>query len=994
MNVIGGVYMNMEVYTSNVENNELILEGNFKTLSISFSDEETLRIRHFNKLETQFSYLNQDVDFEIEFGVVRRTRNEITMISKKLCVEIDLDPFNIKVFRINGGLLFSGEELDFIDINNKKTNIKFNLDLDTILYGVFKDEKGKFKYFPKVRYLIPKHKWKKGLYELVNSNFLFTSKEFGIFANTYKQVNYKFNWQSDDDSIDQYLADGDDDKLSVKERNSTQSISQILIDDDYFDIFLLFKKNNNDFLKEYNSLIGKPPLLPKWSYGYIHAKENSFGVDEIKSSLSEFREKNIPIDSVVLDGIDNNLLLDDFFLKENKISLLISIYPFLKYIEREKSKELIWNELRKINTKNVGGYKLDTKDYTEKERTNSILLLKFIWEKLGKNKRSLFILENINPGLSRYGIIISKSKYTISYENLRNNIKYLIASNILGQPYFANSINLESDGKKIDDDVDPELFIRWLQSSVFFPIFLFSNSMFFAEPWVYGKSVEKIVTEFIKLRYSLMPYIYSNMRRTFDTSKPFIEPVSDGFESEYYFGSNIIVAPIVERGSVSKKVFIPEGIWWDYWTKSSYEGPEEIEIRTRLDRIPLFIRAGSIIPTSTGIQNADEKTNRIYFHIFPNGSGSFTFYDDDGESNDYLEDFMTVDISYTENKDKRIILINPAIGNYDGMDDIKNVNIVIHNISKIIDLKIDGESCYDYKYDEREFVIINMKDYQLRKGCTISYYDKNEFKILKTNEMSCSIDFFQSSNGINLLKIVALNYPKDTKYNVNIDLPDGYSLNSKLEPLSSKITEDLNLNLEIIDSKLGERAKDCFKVSVEIGDNTFCESFELVCESLTKWSKIDCVHGDENEVETVCESIEISNNEIYVLSGDEKKFWIKAEGKDSNFGIMQFSMIKKYDNAISYAKTRVYSFYDREIFFQVSCSDNICLFLNGEKQFEIDDILYKNTIDKPVKLFKGWNRVLVKVKSRFKCDPDDFIGFRISILDDKKAEIKGIYYDY
>ncbi len=996
--------MNMEVYTSNVENNELILEGNFKTISISFSDEETVRIRHFNKDEKeQFSYLKKDIEVEVVFGVIRRNRNEITMISKKLCVEINLDPFNIKVFRINGGLIFSGEELDFVDIDNNKSNIKFNLDLDTILFGVFKDERGKFKYFPKVRYLIPKNKWKKGLYELVNSNYLFTSNEFGIFVNTYKPIRYKFNWQLNEaEVIDEYLIDDKNNVQIAKERSSSQSVSEISIEDDCFDIFLIFKKSNEDFMKEYNNLIGKPPLLPKWSYGYIHSKGNTFGISEIKSTIEEFRNKNIPIDSMELnllssDENENKWLKDDFFLKENRVSLLISLYPFLKYIEKQKSNEVIWNEIKKLGDKNVKGYKIDLEGNTEKEKMNLMLLVKYIWEKLDRNKRNLFVLENINPGLSKYGTIINKSKAVISYENLKNNVKYLIATN-MSEPYLSNSINFENNDNNYCDtnNVEPELFIRWLQCSVFFPIFIFSNSMFFSEPWAFGKSVEKIVTEFIRLRYSLVPYIYSNMRRTFDTSKPFIEQVSRDIEDEYYFGANILVAPIMEKDAISRKVFIPEGIWWDYWTRSIYEGPKDMDIEIQLERIPLFIKAGSIIPTSTGIQNANEKINSINLHVFPGQSGNFTIYDDDGETNDYLENaYMTIDVSYNEDKDKKTILINPVIGNYFGMSNTKNINIFIHNIFEIEDLKIDGESSNSYKYyDDGDFVLINIEDYNLKSGCTISYYDKSKIKVHAVKDTTCSINFFTKRNGISILDILALNYPVGTPYKIDLKFPEGYYLDTKNQPLSSKITKDLNLSFEVINSKLGEKAKDDFEICMQIGEDIFTEKFELVCDAITKWSIVDCIYGNKKDVEEICEVIETSSDEIYILSGDEKKLWLKVENKDSFFGIIEFPILKSHNHAVSYAKTRVYSPCDQEIYFEISCNTNISMFLNHVRQFEIEEVLFKNIYDKPIKLVKGWNDILIKLKTNVEHKKDDFLGFRLTILDNKKSAINDVYYDY
>ncbi len=989
--------MKMEVYSSNIENRQLILEGNFKTLSLSFSDEEMLRIKHYDKDgEVEFSYLKEDVEFEIEFGIVKKSRNEIIMLSKKLCVEISLDPFNIKIFKINGGLIFSGDDLDFINIEEKKSRIKFNLNMDTSLFGVFKDDTGKFKYFPKVKQLVSRNKSRKVLYELANSNFLFTSNKFGFFVNNSQDIRYSFNKNVQGE---QDVKVFELDIQSIEDKNFKNAVSEIIIDSEYFDIFLIFKDSNDEFVRQYTNLIGKTPLLPKWSYGYIHSKGGNFGPYDLISAAENFRKKEIPIDAMEFDSNNfdyKDLSSFDNFFKKNDISLVVSAYPFINgdnlNFEEKNDKELILDKIKGLQDENIKGYRFNFKTYSQKEKSNAMLWAKFINGRSNESKRNFFLIEETHPGLSKYGAVINNSNMSFSWEGLRDNVKRLIISGISGEPYFSSSL-CSSYSDSVQDE---ELFIRWLQVAVFSPIFIFGNSIFFSEPWVFGESIEKIVSDFIKLRYSMMPYIYSNMRKTFDAFKPFIEPVSFDIEDEYYFGENMIVAPILEKDVMTRKVILPEGKWWDYWSRSLYEGGKEFYITSHLSRIPLFLKAGSIIPATAGIHNADEKIDHLYLHIFPGGDGRFTIYDDDGESNDYLENgFMNIEISYSEEEDDRSILIKPSEGSYKDMIDNKNIMIYIHNVHKIEDLKIDGKLSDKYKYyEEEQFILIDIEDYDLKDGCEITYKNRGKLQFQNIEEKSCSIDLFAKRNGIYILRIIALNYEADTDYKIDLMLPEGYSVEAEDEKLCSKIKENLNLNFEIVNLMLGERAIDNIKVSVKIGDDLYEENFDIAHGYATKWSVIDCIYGEYKEVEAICEIIENEEEDIYLISGGEKRLWLKANSGDSSFGLVNFNKLKEQSNAVAYAKTKLYIHDEQEVLFEISCSNNIALFVNNKKEFESDDILYKHISDKTSTLLKGWNSLLVKVRSNEMAKDRNFLGFRLSILDINGNRIEDIYFDY
>jgi len=191
----------------------------------------------------------------------------------------------------------------------------------------------------------------------------------------------------------------------------------------------------------------------------------------------------------------------------------------------------------------------------------------------------------------------------------------------------------------------PELFVRWFQLNTFTPTLRVHGQRPATAIWEYGKAAEPILADFLKLRYQLMPYIYSLGYGTYRTGAPFMralfmdfpnDPQVAALTDEYMFGPAFLAAPVLDQGATSRRVYLPAGAdWYDWWTNKRYSGGQWIDAAAPIERMPLFVRAGSIVPLGTPIQNTMQHQALSEIRVYPGANASFTVYDDDGVTNRY-----------------------------------------------------------------------------------------------------------------------------------------------------------------------------------------------------------------------------------------------------------------------------------------------------------------------------------------------------------------------
>jgi alpha-glucosidase (family GH31 glycosyl hydrolase) len=165
------------------------------------------------------------------------------------------------------------------------------------------------------------------------------------------------------------------------------------------------------------------------------------------------------------------------------------------------------------------------------------------------------------------------------------------------------------------------------------------------EVWSYGKQAEPILEKYLRLRYQLIPYIYSQAYRTYQTGAPFMralfmdypgDPNVADIRDEYMFGPAFLVAPVTEQGATSRNVYLPAGCdWYNYWTNARIKGGQTIAVDAPIDTIPLFVRAGSIVPLGTPVLSTQQPQAIAAVRVYPGADADFTLYSDDGATYSY-----------------------------------------------------------------------------------------------------------------------------------------------------------------------------------------------------------------------------------------------------------------------------------------------------------------------------------------------------------------------
>jgi len=191
----------------------------------------------------------------------------------------------------------------------------------------------------------------------------------------------------------------------------------------------------------------------------------------------------------------------------------------------------------------------------------------------------------------------------------------------------------------------PELYVRWFEYGAFQPNFRTHGTRPQNEVWSYGKQAEPILEKFLRLRYELMPYIYSLGYHVNQTGAPFMrglfmdfgdDPKVANIGDEYMFGPALLVAPVTDQGMTSREVYLPAGTdWYNFWTNERVHGGQSLAVSAPIDQIPLFVRAGSILPLGTVVESTNEVQKIAKVRVYAGADGAFDLYRDDGTTYAY-----------------------------------------------------------------------------------------------------------------------------------------------------------------------------------------------------------------------------------------------------------------------------------------------------------------------------------------------------------------------
>jgi alpha-D-xyloside xylohydrolase len=294
---------------------------------------------------------------------------------------------------------------------------------------------------------------------------------------------------------------------------------------------------------------------------------------------------------------------------------------------------------------------------------------------LNKDKRVLILTRSAFAGQQRNAAITWSGDIRGNWDTFSKQVPAGINFSLSGIPYW----NTDTGGFFGGDPKEAgyrELFTRWFQFSAFCPMFRVHGSGKPKEIWRFDDPTQKILISYDELRYHLLPYIYSVSSKVTHEGYTLMRGLVMDFRKDrqvydisdqYMFGPSIMVSPVTKPRAAVRSVYLPEGTSWiDFWTGKTYKGGQTIQVASPIAVMPLFIRAGSIIPYGPSIQYAMEKSEPIELHIYGGANGSFTLYEDEGDNYNYEKRiYATIPIFYNESK--HILTIGKRQGSFPGM---------------------------------------------------------------------------------------------------------------------------------------------------------------------------------------------------------------------------------------------------------------------------------------------------------------------------------------
>jgi alpha-glucosidase (family GH31 glycosyl hydrolase) len=293
------------------------------------------------------------------------------------------------------------------------------------------------------------------------------------------------------------------------------------------------------------------------------------------------------------------------------------------------------------------------------------------------NERVYALHRNAYAGMQRYASFLWSGDVQSTWETLRTHVPVAINTGLSGIPYWGTDIG----GFVPTQEYTGELFARWFQFAAFTPLFRSHGRDWRLHlPWGWTKgeigyqetpsyhpdpkdldnpAIEPICKKYLELRYQMIPYLYSAVKETCETGMPVVRalwlhyPGDDRAVArgdQYLYGRDLLVAPVVEKGAVSRTLYLPQGTWFDFWTHERVEGGREIERKVDLQTIPLYVRAGAVLPLGPVKQYTGEQVEApttVWVH--PGANGAFSLYEDDGKTFNYRKgEFMRIQMAWDD----------------------------------------------------------------------------------------------------------------------------------------------------------------------------------------------------------------------------------------------------------------------------------------------------------------------------------------------------------
>ena len=350
-----------------------------------------------------------------------------------------------------------------------------------------------------------------------------------------------------------------------------------------------------------------------------------------------------------------------------------------------------------------------------------------------RGKRIFIMTRSSFAGQQHYGSNMWSGDVNSSWDMLRKQVPAGLSFTLTGNPnfntdiggFFCSSYNTKGSGSAPKNPQFQELYVRWMQYGLFCPVFRSHGADAPREIWQFGKKGEPVydaIEKMIRLRYRLIPYLYSTAWQVTSNNDSYMRPLFADFAAdkkvwnmtdEFMFGRNILACPIVDPQYTEEKVirtnamtgwdrregvrregekesgvnwsekktavkYLPKGaVWYDFWTDKSFKGGQNVTLATSFDRVPMFVRAGSILPLGPEMQYVGEKTwDQLEIRVYPGADGSFVLYEDEGDGYNYEKGAYST-IAFSWNDKARKLTIGARKGDFPGLLKSRQFTVVL-----------------------------------------------------------------------------------------------------------------------------------------------------------------------------------------------------------------------------------------------------------------------------------------------------------------------------
>ena len=351
-----------------------------------------------------------------------------------------------------------------------------------------------------------------------------------------------------------------------------------------------------------------------------------------------------------------------------------------------------------------------------------------------RGKRIFIMTRSSFAGQQHYGSGLWSGDVASSWDMLRKQVPAGLSFTLTGNPnfntdiggFFCGSYNTQGPASAPKNPQFQELYIRWMQYGLFCPVFRSHGADAPREIWQFGKKGEPVydaIEQTIRLRYRLIPYLYSTAWQVTSNNESYLRPLFSDFATdrnvwdmtdEFMFGNSILAAPVLDPQYTQEKViredamtgwdrkdvrgkmddgssvdwsatktvskYLPKGaLWYDFWTGKQYRGGQRLELSTSLNRVPMFVRAGSILPLGPEMQYTGEKPwDNLEIRLYPGADGTFTLYEDEGDTYNYERGIYST-IPFHWNDRSHTLTIGNRQGQYPGMLTNRKFTVVMPN---------------------------------------------------------------------------------------------------------------------------------------------------------------------------------------------------------------------------------------------------------------------------------------------------------------------------